>query len=214
MKVHRSLIFVSLLVMVAIACNFSGLLPDGADTVADITQEGDLSMPTIQPTPTGQPCLVNNWSIPGLSDYVLAAIPPEMAEQYQLKYKSTSGNMYVTFSPDGVMTLQADQLEMLFDAKASILRVEVAVTLDGVAVGDYDVNDSTLTTSNVDTSALNGSARAMGRDLLDSQQIIGAVPLLQAPYNSADFSCQGSTLQMRILAYPDSMPPLVFTKVN
>lgn len=214
MKVYRSLIFVSLLVMVAIACNFSGLLPDGADTVADITQEGDLSMPTIQPTPTGQPCLVNNWSIPGLSDYVLAAIPPEVAEQYQLKYKSTSGNMYVTFSPDGVMTLQADQLEMLFDAKASILRVEVAVTLDGVAVGDYGVNGGTLTTSNVNTSALNGSARAMGRDLLDSQQIIGSVPLLQVPYNTADFSCQGSTLQLKILAYPDSMPPLVFTEAH
>jgi len=214
LKVYRSLIFVSLLVFGAMACNFSGLLLDGSDTVASSNQDGDLSMPTIQPIPTGQSCLVNTWEIPGLSDYVLAAIPPELAEQYQLKYKSTRGNIFVTFSPDGKVTLQADQLQMLFDAKVSLFRVEVAVTLDGVAVGDYDVNGSTLTTSNINTSALNGSARAMGRDLLDSQQVIGAVPLLQAPYNSADFSCQGSTLQLKILAYPDSMPPLVFTEAH
>jgi hypothetical protein len=112
------------------------------------------------------------------------------------------------------MKLQADQLEMLFDAKASLFRVEVAVTLDGVAVGDYDVNGSTLSTSNVDTSALTASAVAMGQDLLDTQQIIGAVPLLSAPYNTADFSCQGATLQLKMLAYPDSMPPLVFSEAH
>jgi len=186
LKVYRFLILISLLVLVAMACNFSGLLADGAETEAGLPQEGDVSMPTIQPTPTGQSCLINTWEIPGLSDYVLAAIPPDLAEQYQLKYKDTSGHIYVTFSPDGQMKLQADQLEMLFDAKVSLFRVEVAVTLDGVAVGDYDVNGSTLTTSNVDTSALNASAQALG----------------------------GSTLQMRILAYPDSMPPLVFSEAH
>ncbi len=214
MKVYRFLILISLLVLVAMACNFSGLLADGSETEAGLPQEGDVSMPTIQPTPTGQSCLINTWEIPGLSDYVLAAIPPDLAEQYQLKYKDTSGHIYVTFTPDGQMKLQADQLEMLFDAKASLFRVEVAVTLDGVAVGDYDVNGTTLTTSNVDTSALNASASALGQDLLDAQQIIDAVPLLSAPYNTADFSCQGSTLQMSILAYPDSMPPLVFSEAQ
>ncbi len=214
LKGFRFIILISLLVIAAMACNFSGLRPDSSDSEAGPNQEGDFSMPTMQPTPTAQSCLINTWEIPGLSDYVLAAIPPDLAEQYQLRYKDTSGHIYVTFSPDGKMKLQADQLRMLFDAKVSLFRVEVAVTLDGTAVGSYVVNGSTLTTSNVDTRALSASASAMGQDLMDAQQIIGAVPLLQAPYNSAEFSCQGSTLQLKMLAYPDSMPPLVFSAVK
>ena len=169
-------------------------------------------LPTADPALSAKNCLANTWEITGLSDYVLAAIPPEMAEEYTLEYQDTNGSAYFILTPDGRITLQADQLELLFQTRVAVLTVPVTVSVDGEAVGSYTVEGSTLTTTDMDTSGLTVSAQAMGSELVPPAQIIRAVPLISAPFNTAEFSCTGETLQLTIAGYPEGVPPLVFQK--
>jgi hypothetical protein len=182
----------------------------------DAFQQPIAPLPTLLPTavPEQESCLVGNWQVTGLSDYILAFIPPEVAEQYSLKYQGTNGSIYFSLLPDGSLNMQADQLEILFEAKMSIFTVPVSASLDGEVSGKYSVDGDTLTTSDMDTSGLSASAQAMCNQLMDPAQIIAAIPLLSPPYNTAQYSCSGNTLQLRLPAYPDSLPPLVFTRVD
>ena len=72
------------------------------------------------------------------------------------------------------------------------------------------VDQTTLTTSNMDTSGLIASAQVMGEDLIDPAQIISAIPFVQPPFNTAQYSCQGNTLELQVSGYPENIPPLVF----
>jgi hypothetical protein len=173
-----------------------------------------------QPTPTPDPleaqktCLFNTWEITGISDYVLSAIPSDLVDQYDLEYTGTSGGAFFTLSSDGNFTMRAEQLEILFNARVSILTVPVTARVDGEATGTFIMGGDTLTILDMDTSGLTASAKALGQDLLDPAMIINAIPLIRAPYNSAEYSCAGDTLQLKISAYPESIPPLVFHKVK
>jgi hypothetical protein len=169
-------------------------------------------LPTADSALSAENCLANTWEITGLSDYVIAAIPPETAEEYALEYQDTNGGAYFILTPDGRITLRADQLELLFEARVAVLTVPVTVSVDGEAVGSYSVDGSTLTTTDMDTSGLTVSAQALNSDLVPPDQIISAIPLLSAPFNTAEFSCTGDALQLDIAGYPASVPPLVFQK--
>jgi hypothetical protein len=169
-------------------------------------------LPTADPNLAGINCLANTWEITGLSDYVVAAIPPEMAAEYNLEYQGANGSAFFILTPDGRITLQADQLELLFEARVAVLTVPVTVSVDGEAVGSYAVDGVTLTTSGMDTSGLTVSARALNSDLVPPAQIINAIPLLSPPFNTAEYACTGDTLQLQIAAYPEGVPPLVFQR--
>jgi hypothetical protein len=207
-----------LLALVSLSCRLAQL--GQADTATpEPTEEDVLQLPIVPsptpfPTATQELCLVGDWEVIDLSDYILAFIPPEMAEQYNLQYQGTNGGTYFNLLPDGSLIMQADQLELVFEAQASIFKVPVTASLDGQVVGKYSVDGDTLTTSDMDTSGLNASAQAMGNELIDAAQIINAIPLLRPPFNTAQYSCTADTLQLRLPAYPDSLPPLVFQRVN
>ena len=221
MKHYRYLMIVGLIGFTGLACSLASLFPrnsqaplpsEAVETAAPASIP--TSLPTADPILATVNCLANTWEITGLSDYVIAAVPPEMAEQYALQYQGTNGRAYFTLTPDGRIILQANQLELLFEARVSVLNVPVTVSVDGEAAGSYTLDGSTLTTTDMDTSGLAVSAQALGSDLLPPAQIINAIPLLQAPFNTAEYSCTGDTLQLKIAAYPESVPPLVFHKVS
>lgn len=230
------LIVIGLTSLVIMACGFAGLAqqnieeqPSHTAAVKEFPAATEHSLaeeiePTIQikntPTPTVDPihsaksCLANTWEINGLSDYVIAAIPPELAEQYDLQYEDTSGQAYFTLSPDGQIILHAENLAFLFTARISIFQVPVTVRMDGTAVGNYDVDSTTLTTSDMDTSGLTASAQALNEDLIEPAQIINAIPFISPPFNTAKYSCQGDVLELALSAYPGNIPPLVFQAVK
>lgn len=222
MKRYQNLIVVSLSGLVLLACRLTGILQQGAQPIPQTAVAMNTPPPTMPPVPTpttdpaiaAKTCLAGTWEISDLSTYILAAIPPETASQYGLQYQGSSGEAYFTLTPDGEFIMQADQLQMLFEAKVSIFKAQVSVNVDGEATGTYTVEDDVLTTSDVDTSGLTASAQALGNDLIDPAQLIRAIPLIQSPSNSAKFTCVGDQLQLKVLSYPENIPPLVFTRAK
>lgn len=217
---RRLVIPLILIALVSMACRLAQLgQPDivtSEPTEDDVLQLPLVPSPSPIPTiaPTQESCLIGNWQVSGLSDYILAFIPPELAEQYSLQYQGTNGSIYFSLLPDGSLSMQADALEILFEAKMSIFTVPVSAILDGQVSGKYSVDGDTLTTSDMDTSGLSASAQAMGNQLMDKAQIIDAIPLLSPPFNTAQYSCSGDTLQLRLPAYPESLPPLVLNRMK
>lgn len=221
MKKNRFGIAVLLVGVLLMACSLPDVIVSGIDNSPAGGGEADtgrtlpgesIILPTAIPTEPAETCLAGTWEISGIHEYVLAAIPREMAEEYNLEYKGTNGNAYFILTPDGEVVLQADGLEIVLEAQASIFTVPVTASVDGEAVGRYTANEGILTTTDMDTSGLTASAQAMGQELVNPTQIIGAIPLLQPPANSAEYSCDGDTLSLRIGAYPASIPPLVFKR--
>lgn len=170
--------------------------------------------PTIDPLSAAKSCVAKTWEINGLSDYVIAAIPPDLASEYDLQYKDTSGEAYFTLTPDGKIMLHADNLELLLTARVSVFEVPVTVRVDGTAAGNYAIDSTTLITSNVDTSQLTASAQALGEDLIDPAQITKTIPFLSPPFNVAKYSCQGDILELELSGYSGNIPPLIFQAVK
>ncbi len=214
----RISLFVPLVVLISLslACRLPELLMDGAETpepVPGLGESGDaFEQPTVAPSPAPESCLAGTWEISGIHEYVLAAIPQEMAEEYNLEYKDTNGNAYFILTPDGQALLQADGLEIVFEAKAGIFSVPVTALVDGMAVGRYSAQGGILTTTGMDTSGLSASAQAMGQELAAPEQILRAIPLLKPPANRAEYTCEGDTLRLKIGAYPAGVPALEFTR--
>jgi len=169
---------------------------------------------TIDPLSSARNCLANTWKIDGLSAYVLAAVPPELAKEYSLEYADTTGEAYLILSPDGRIVLQAENLVFHFNARFSIFQVPVTVSIDGTAVGTYDVDSTTLRIDNMDTSGLTASAKAMDEDLMDPDQIINSIPFVRPPFNTAEYACQGDVLELELSGYQENLPPLVFQAVK
>ena len=178
------------------------------------SQEKTPPTPTIDPLASAKSCLAKTWQISGLSDYVLAAVPPELVKEYGLEYVSTSGAAYLRLTPDDKIVLQAENLVFIFSAQFSIFEVPVEVSIDGTATGTYTIDSTTLTIKDMDTRGLTASAKAMNEELIDSQQIINAIPFTRPPYNKATYTCQGDTLELSLSGYPEDMPPLVFQAIK
>lgn len=217
----------SLLIM---ACGFGGFAQQKIETqanelepapesqpVAEIEVQKEIvntPIPTVDPLDAAKSCLAKTWEINGLGDYVIAAIPPELAAEYGLAYVGTSGGASLTLSDDGYALLQANQLEFLFNAQVNILKVPVTVRVDGTAVGTYTANLKTVTIDHMETSGLTASAQALGQDLMEPDQIIASIPFVRPPYNTAEYRCQGNTLEVKLSGYPEDMPPLIFQAVK
>lgn len=225
MNRYRLILFLSLVGLVFLACSLPGIARQNLQNIR-ITIQAPTQPPaqapaaTRAPAPTTDPlasaktCLANTWEITDISSSIMAAIPPEMAKQYNLQYTGTSGKGYYTLTQDGNVLMQADQMELQFTAKASIFDVPVKVNVDGEARGKYSLQGNTLTTSDMDTSRLTASAQALGQEMVSQEQIIQAIPLINSPHNTAEYSCSGDTLQLKLSSYPESVPPLVFHKVK
>lgn len=219
---YRRILLVGLPALVLVACNlpafvrrqFSSATPPPITPPPGV--EPGAVLPAAPPTPdplaASQACLAGDWLISDLSRYVMAAIPPEQAKEYGLEYRDTSGAAYFSLAPDGRFALTADQFEMVFGAKISILSVPVSVGFDGQALGSYSLQGDTLTITGVDTSGLHTYAQAMGNDLMQPDQIVRAIPFMRPPHNVARFTCAGDQLQLKLLSASDSLPPLTFTR--
>ncbi len=222
MRKISMLFVIGLTSVVIMACSFVGVVQHNIDGLPSQTaianestiQAEEIPLPVVDPNLAAKSCLAKTWEIEGLSDYVIAAVPPELAAEYDLQYQDTSGQAYFTLSPDGQISLQAEDLAFLFTARVSIFEVPVTVRLDGTAVGNYDVNNSTLTTSNMDTSKLTASAQALNENLIEPSQIINSLPFVNPPFNSVEFSCQGEFLELEVSGFPGNIPPLVFQAVD
>jgi hypothetical protein len=184
------------------------------ETVKPTVKIENTPTPTIDPLSSARNCLANTWEIEGLSDYVLASVPPELAKEYSLKYVETTGEAYLTLLPDGKVVLQAENLVFHFNARFAIFQVPVTVSIDGTAVGTYDIDTTTLRIDNMDTSGLTASAKAMDEDLMDPDQIINSIPFVRPPYNTAEYACQGDVLELELSGYQGNLPPLVFQAVK
>jgi hypothetical protein len=232
---NRFVLYLSLIGMVILGCRLLGsaqpspqntLVPTRAPALTPVPTRApaltsvQTPAPTKTPVPTADPlasaqaCLAGTWEITDISNAIIAAIPPDLAKQYNLQYTGASGKGYYTLTPDGNVSMQADQMELKFTAKASVFDVPVTVSVDGQVKGKYSLKGNTLTTSDMDTSGITASAQALGQEVMTQEQIIRAIPLINAPYNTAEYTCSGDTLQLKLPSYPESIPPLVFHKVN
>ena len=81
-----------------------------------------------------------------------------------------------------------------FNARFAIFQVPVTVSIDGTAVGTYDVDSTTFRIYDMDTSGLTASAKAMNEDLMDPDQIIASIPFVRSPFYTAEYSCQGDEI--------------------
>jgi hypothetical protein len=219
---YRRILLAGLPALVLAACNlpafvrarFASPTPTSNEPHSGIesTAVPSTAAPTPDPLAASQACLAGDWQISDLSRYVMAAIPPEQAKEYGLEYRDTSGAAYFSLAPGGRFALTADQFEMVFGAKISILSVPVAVGFDGQALGSYSLQGDTLTITGVDTSGLQAYAQAMGNNLMEPAQIVRAIPFMRPPHNVARFTCGGDQLQLKLLSASDSLPPLTFTR--
>jgi hypothetical protein len=229
LKPKSLIVLVLLATLVLLACNFPRLaesvkantdtptVPPSQEQINNQPANQDLGTPappTSSPDLTGFACLVGNWTIDDFSPYVLSALPQDMVQQYQISYNDMSGHALLTFNEDKTMTLQAEQLQIHFSGKLSFVKVPVTLSVDGPATGYYQADDSNLSTENVDTNKMQASVRAMGQNLVDPPTLISAIPLLGPPTNQAKYTCSGDILQLRILAYPDNVPSMVFHRVK
>ena len=224
MQKKMILIFMILTSLVLMACRFSAFSTQNIKPQPTISQPASptpqkaepTSLPTstIDPLVSAKSCLARTWRIDGLAEYVIAAIPPELAEEYNLEYVSTRGAVYLSLTPDEKIILQANELVFLFNAQFSIFKVSVTVNIDGSATGIYTADPTTLTIKDMDTRGLRASAQAMNEELIDSQQIINAIPFTRPPFNTAAYTCQGEMLELTLSGYPDVLPPLVLQAVK
>ena len=113
-KTTQTLIVTGLTSLVIMACGFSGLgsftrqksetRPTNATASADPAEAMESqstaaveptaqiekpSSPAVDPILSAKSCLARRWHITGLSDYVIAAVPPELAKEYALEYVSS-----------------------------------------------------------------------------------------------------------------------------
>lgn len=236
MQKTSKLIVIGITSLVIMACSFAGItqqiieeqpaqvvattkIPTAteyspADKIETSIQLEKTLVPTVDPVAEAKSCLSRTWKIAGLSDYVIAAVPPDLADEYDLQYQDTSGQAFFTLAPDGKIIMNAEKLAFLFTAKVSIFEVPVTVLIDGDAFGKYRVDSTTLTTSDMDTSGLKASAQALNENLIEPEQIINSIPFITPPFNTAKYSCQGDTLTLNITGYPENIPPLVFQAVE
>ena len=236
MRKKNSVLTIGIISLVIMSCSLGGIaqitlesqpMEDNTtlQTTADLeplpsdSQEQAITVentptPTIDPLLASKSCLAKTWEIQGLSDYMLAAVPPELAEEYSLEYQNTTGTAYLKLTSDDKMALQINDLEFLFSARFSIFQVPVTVSIDGIADGSYQVDNDTLRFNDIDTSGLTASAKAMDEEIMEPDQIINAIPFVRPPFNTATYSCQGDELTLKISGYPDNIPPLVFQTVR
>ena len=222
MRKSHLLIFIGLLSLILISCNLFGFAQvelskpnSGANSSSEVDEQIQIA-PTLTPDPlaSAKSCLANTWEIAGLSDYIAAAIPPDLMAEYNLQYEDTHGQAYLTLSPDGQVTLTANNLEIGFSATTYIFSVPVTVQIDGTATGNYEIDGSTLTITDFDTSGLTASAQALGENLVEPEQIIAAIPFTSPPFNTAEYACSGDGLQLEFPASAGQIPPLVFQAVK
>jgi hypothetical protein len=172
------------------------------------------SAPTSDPLISAKACLANEWEVTDISSSVIAAIPPEMVQEYNLKYKGTTGKGFYSLTEDGEILMRAEDLVLQFTARASVFDVPVNVTIDGEARGKYTLDGDMLSTSDMDTSGLTATAQALGQDIADRETILNAFPLINPPHNRAEYACLGDNLQLKPTSYPESVPPVVFNRVK
>jgi hypothetical protein len=236
MRKTTILLLIGITSLIMISCSLGGLAQivldpqpmDGDETLQSTvnveSQQTDLleqvitventPIPTVDPLQVSKSCLARTWEINGLSDYVLAAVPPELAEEYSLEYIDTTGDAYLKLTSDDMMTLQINDLEFLFNARFSIFEVPVTVRIDGSANGTYQIEDDILRFNDINTSGLTASAKALDEDIMQPEQIINAIPFVRPPFNTAKYSCLGDVLTLKLSGYPDHTPPLVFQAVR
>jgi hypothetical protein len=167
-------------------------------------------LPTIDPISKARSCLANTWLMDGLSDYVVAVIPQDFVDEYDLQYEGSSGIAYFVFSADGQVTFITENLEMQFTTTAYVFEIPVTVRMDGIATGNYEIDTTNLTFTDFDTSGLTTSAKILEEDIVDPDQIKNLVPFINPPFNTATYTCQEDVLELSISDFPNEIPPLVF----
>ena len=180
------------------------------------TQEPPPGQTVAAATPTTAPpsCLEGSWNITNLESAILAVIPADMIQSYDLQFKEKKGSALLVISPGNRITLRADGLQLVYTAKVTFFRVPLIAAINGEAAGSYQLDGNTLTTRNMNAAGLSATVQLAGKDLVDPAVIAGAIPLVQPPLNTASFTCLGDTLQLKLTAYGDSVPALVFQRAN
>jgi hypothetical protein len=166
--------------------------------------------PTIDPIDSNKFCLSQTWEVKGLNEYILTAVPPDLAEEYDLAYEDTTGSANMALSADGEAILNTENLVFHFSAKFGIFQVPVTVSIDGSAFGRYDIDLTTIRFYDMDTTGMTASAKALNEELMEPEQIIDSIPFVSPPFNTANYSCEGDTLKLKLDSYQADIPLLIF----
>lgn len=193
----------------------TALMQPTASSVPTTTHTPIPNVPTDTAAPPEDPlaaCLIGTWRATNIQDYVIAAIPADMMQEYKPEYKNSTGQVYVSFFDNGMITIQAYQLALEFNIQASIFKVGLTISLDGMSTGQFVAEGDQLTTRDMTTTGLTASAKSLGQDVASSDDIIASLPLVKPPFDQALYQCSDQALLLTMNAYPEGIPPLAFQR--
>ncbi len=170
------------------------------------------SIPTPQPTATATPlpaasnpspgadCLVGKWQIQDFNNYVQTLLNQALSQFGNVGEVSSSGAVRYSFSPDGNLTVVADQLELKTKISVSFFPVNANIIVSGSASADYLADESSgkLTISNFNPGDLTITADANGQSF--DQQIDPSILLFSTSQSSTtiQYQCSENSLQLTI----------------
>ncbi len=170
------------------------------------------TIPTPQPTATSTPlpaasnpspgadCLVGTWQIQDFNNYVQTLLNQALSQFGNVGEVSSSGAVRYSFSPDGSLTVVADQLELKGKISVSIFPVSANFMVSGSASADYLADESSgkLTISNFNPGDLTITADANGQSF--DQQIDPSILLFSTSHSSTtiQYQCSENSLQLTI----------------
>jgi len=170
------------------------------------------AIPTPQPTATSTPlpatsnpspgadCLVGTWQIQDFNNYVQTLLNQALSQFGNVGEVSSSGAVRYSFSPDGNLTVVADQLELITKISVSIFPVNANIMVSGSASADYLADESSgkMTISNFNPGDLTITADANGQSF--DQQIDPSILLFSTSESSTtiQYQCSENSLQLTI----------------
>jgi hypothetical protein len=143
---------------------------------------------------------VGKWQIQDFNNYVQTLLNQALSQFGNVGEVSSSGAVRYSFSPDGNLTVVADQLELKTKISVSFFPVNANIIVSGSASADYLADESSgkLTISNFNPGDLTITADANGQSF--DQQIDPSILLFSTSQSSTtiQYQCSENSLQLTI----------------
>jgi hypothetical protein len=197
------------------ACSTATPAPTNAPMQETTMPAVTAEMTTTQPasTATGGSCLTGTWKISDAVDLIISAASSLTSQGGALSIGniSVTGTAQLIFSPDGTVTLKADNFNENFTANVSGQDFPITVTLQGQESGTYTADGSNVTfvgqaqNTMQETITVSGSETNITDDLLDNPSTSSSYP----------YSCvDANTLNLQIADPSMTIQPLVLVRVD
>jgi len=177
----------------------------------EITQPAVPTSPPVVPTTLASPvtggatndCLTGAWEIVDFQQLVTSLLPDEIVRQGVIEFGETRGTFQYEFAQDGKVTATAGNFDVDATIDTSVLTLDLVVTLNGQATGNYAVSGETLTLSNPQNEGLTLSATVGGAPILQNTPVTSGVWFGVETGSSSQLQFQCSLDQLSLSFTPD-----------